>query len=335
MPKRNWGALLERAWYAPKSPLLLRPVAWLYGCVITLRRLAYRVGLFSSNHPGVPVVVVGNVTVGGTGKTPLTLWLVEQLQSRSVKVGIASRGYGGSARTALLVTPSSDVARVGDEALLLARRAKCPVCIAPRRADAARMLREVGCQIIVCDDGLQHLSLGRDLEIAVVDGARGVGNASLLPAGPLREPVERLADVDLVVINGQQLPAGLPSTIAPIYMTLTGSTARSLQSDATRPLISLRGSRFHAVAGIGNPQRFFVMLRAQGLEFDEHAFADHHPFRRADLDFGDDRLILMTEKDAVKCQSFADERMWVLPVSAEFADASQARMMAALDALLS
>jgi tetraacyldisaccharide 4'-kinase len=333
MPDSRSRRWLETAWYSPTAPLLLRPLAALFRAVVAMRRAGYQLGLLRSGHPGIPVVVVGNICVGGTGKTPLTRWIAGELGRLGVKAGIATRGFGGSARSLTMVTADSDVRVVGDEALLLARSG-CPVCISTRRLAAAQALRAAGCDIVICDDGLQHLALRRDLEIAVVDAVRGFGNGALLPAGPLRESITRLNNVDMVVINGVDTPEGLPGQLHPLHMTLVGDEVRALQGCARGSLSDYLDGRVHAVAGIGNPGRFFESLRTRGLQIVEHAFPDHHVFVPADLDFGDTARILMTEKDAVKCLAFADARMWEVPIAAQFENLDAQRLMTALRSLV-
>jgi tetraacyldisaccharide 4'-kinase len=327
MPETN---RLQRMWYRAGAPWWLLPLSWLYRLIIALRSGCYRIGLFASGHPGVPVVVVGNITVGGTGKTPVTLWLAQQLRQRGVRVGIASRGYGGSDAGPRIVDAKQDsAAQVGDEALLLARDSGAMVCVARRRAQAARVLAQQGCQLILCDDGLQHLALRRDLEIAVVDARRGLGNGALLPAGPLREPASRLNDVAMLLINGEGAAANVPAAplAQAIHFDLELQAAQPLAAGAARLLTQFRGQPVHAVAGIGDPPRFFAALRAAGLEPIEHAFPDHHAYTPADLDFGDEYPVLMTQKDAVKCQPFADARMWCVPASARFAPEDAAQIL--------
>ena len=328
MPE-SFSQRLQRAWYAPRAPWLLRPLSWLYGAVVELRRIAYRLGLLPSRHPGVPVIVTGNLTVGGTGKTPVTLWLARQLAARGLQVGIVSRGYGGSAREARVVTAGSDPREVGDEALLLARHSGAQVCVARRRVQAAEVLAARGCRIILSDDGLQHLAMRRDLEIAVVDGARGFGNCALLPAGPLRESLRRLRSVDFVLVNGAGQPYGMPADLQPLHFTLQPGPALPLRGGAGRALEGFRGEPVHAVAGIGHPARFFAELRAAGLSIIEHAFPDHHAFQAADLAFGDGRAVLMTQKDAVKCAAFAAANLWYVPVEVEMAPAAANRVISA------
>lgn len=316
MPEGTAAHWFEQRWYAPTAPWYLRPLAALFATVVAVRSLAYRRGWFASGHPGVPVVVIGNLTVGGTGKTPFTLWLARTLREHGVRVGIASRGYGGSVTGPERVDPDGDPARFGDEAVLLARRAGVPVCVARHRLDAARWLAGQGCRLVLADDGLQHLALRRDLEVLVVDAARGFGNGSLLPAGPLREPLRRIADVNAVVVQGAPVPAAVAEHPLLVSMTLQPESLVSLRDGTRQELSAFAGRRVHAVAAIGDPRRFFRLLRTAGIEPVEHAFADHHPFAPQDLAFGEDLPVLMTEKDAVKCSRFADARMWFLPVTA-------------------
>lgn len=304
---------LDRYWYSNQPvSMLLAPLGWLYCAVSEARRWAYGAGLLPVSDVGVPVLVVGNVTVGGTGKTPLVIWLVERLRAAGWNPGVVSRGYGGRARSwPQAVAPDSDPQQVGDEPVLLARRCRCPISVGPNRVQAARNLVEQGgCDIIVADDGLQHFALARDLEIAVVDGGRRFGNGRCLPAGPLRERTRRLQDVDFVVSNGA-------AARLEYAMQLQGDNAVGLKNPDERQALSAFVHRpVHAVAGIGNPRRFFSHLRRFGLQLIEHPFADHHQFSADDLTFKDGLPVLMTEKDAVKCGAFATARHWQVPVSA-------------------
>ncbi len=321
---------LTELWYRERAPALpLRPLARLYGALVALRRRMYRAGWAHSRAAGRPVVVVGNLTVGGTGKTPLTLWLAQALLAQGLRVGIVARGYGSrSGRGPRRVEPSSSWQDVGDEPLLLARRSGCPTVVGSDRLAAARALVGMGVEIILADDGLQHLRLARDCEIVVVDGARGFGNGRLLPAGPLREPTARLRTVDAIVVNGSMAHRSL-AALAPgqvLAMQLEAREVVSVDERRRRPLSSFGGQRVHAVAGIGNPQRFFSELRGQGIDLIEHPFPDHHALTPRELAFGDSLPVLMTEKDAVKCAaSSADARLWYVPVTAQLAprDAQQ------------
>jgi len=313
---------LTELWYRePPRASLLQPLAWLYAALVALRRRAYGAGLARSASAGRPVVVVGNLTVGGTGKTPLVIWLAQALAAAGVRVGIVARGYGGRREDngPRRVEAGSRWQEVGDEPLLLARRSGCPTVVGIDRLAAARALVADGVDLIVADDGLQHLRLARDCEIVVIDGARGFGNGRLLPAGPLREPPGRLRQVDAVVVNGNVTQGSLAALLPPgvFAMRLEASEAVSVGEGRRRPLAAFHGARVHGVAGIGNPQRFFAELRAQGMEVIEHAFPDHHALRAAELAFADDLPVLMTEKDAVKCSTFADPRLWYVPVTAQ------------------
>ncbi len=311
---------------------LLLPIAAVFSLIAALRRWAYRSGVFASARLPVPVVIVGNITAGGSGKTPLVLWLVEELRKRGRHPGVISRGYGGSAAGARKVSRGDTPTEVGDEPLLIRRRADCPVFVGRDRVAAGRALLAAHpeCDIIICDDGLQHYRLARDVEIAVVD-RRGFWNGWPLPAGPLREPVSRLRTVDAVVANGWDGQAAFRMTLTGERFALLGKVppAASNQSDFAngnadirRRVVShdgtpseLAGLRLHAVAGIGEPQRFFDHLSALGLRFEVHAFPDHYAYAAGDLDFVGD-AILTTEKDAVKFGGLASLPVWVLPVAA-------------------
>ena len=305
---------LDYYWYA-RSPwlLMLTPLSLIYRGVVSLRRAAYRSGLLSSVRLERPVIVVGNLTVGGTGKTPLVAWLAGHLGQNGFRPGIVARGYGGRAsHWPQQVRADSDPGIVGDEAVMLAGMTGCPMAVAPDRVAAAReLLDHSGCDVIISDDGLQHYALQRDIEIAVIDGVRRFGTGFMLPAGPLREPLRRLREVDLVVVNGI---AGRGE----YAMRMLTGTARGLREpEQQRALADFRGQSVHAVAGIGNPARFFQALQQYGMRVEEHAFPDHHRYQAGDIGFGDDRPVLMTEKDAVKCRQFASGREWVVPVRAE------------------
>lgn len=304
---------LDELWYADSFiSLLLAPLGWLFCALAILRHKGYRLGLLTVQRMSVPVIVVGNITVGGTGKTPLVAWLARFLKHAGYTPGIVSRGYGGrSENWPQPVGSDSDPAMVGDEAILLARRSGCRVVVGADRVAAARALLEQGyCDVIISDDGLQHYRLGRNVEIAVIDGIRRLGNRRCLPAGPLREPMRRLRHVDIVVVNGAQEEGAYS-------MHLVGREAVNLVDEGlSRSLDEFRGAEVHAVAGIGHPVRFFSQLRENGLQAIEHPFPDHHPYQPEDLTFTDERPLLMTEKDAVKCRGFAQPHFWYVPVEA-------------------
>lgn len=318
---------LTRQWYDEGSgATFLQPLAWLYRAILCARQLMYRSGWLKSYRLERPVIVVGNITVGGTGKTPLVAWIAQLLTAQGFRVAIVSRGYGANASIPRAVTQGADWRQFGDEPVLLAHRTGCPVFVCADRVAAAREAIAAGAEVIISDDGLQHLRLQRDVEIAVIDGARGLGNGRLLPAGPLREDRRRLRSVDLIVINGvadSRLLTEIASTHGPAPQTMhlvAGAAVPVAGSGAACPLGVFRGRHVHAVAGIGNPERFFRMLRDLGIQTIDHPFPDHHPFSKADLAFADDLPILMTEKDAVRCTGFADQRMWYVPVTAELSD---------------
>ncbi len=305
---------LQGLWYRRSLwHLLLLPVSLMFGMLAAIRRAMYRSGLLASFRLPVPVVVVGNIAVGGTGKTPLVLWLAQFLKEHGYRPGIISRGYRADVCVPREVTPDADPAQAGDEPLLLARHSGCPVWVGKDRVAVGSALLQAHphCDVLLCDDGLQHYRLRRDVEVAVVDGARGCGNGFLLPAGPLREGVGRLNAVDAVVVNGPGAWSGYP-------MKLAGDTFRNLADGSrTAQVADFKGKKLYAVAGIGNPQRFFDHLRSLELECEAHPFPDHHPYHRGDLAFAGADVVLMTEKDAVKCAAFAAANWWMLTVEAQ------------------
>ncbi len=291
---------------------LLWPASAVFGFLVLARRASYRLRILRSSHPGIPVIVVGNLTAGGSGKTPLVLWIAEFLKRNGWSPAIVSRGYGGAEGAPRAATIASQAEEVGDEPIVLARRSGCPVWVGRDRAEVIRALRlqhpEVS--VVILDDGLQHYRLRRDVEIAVVD-ARGFGNGFLLPAGPLREPARRLRTVDAVVCHDN---AAIPG----YRMSLEGAELhRMTDARERRPAQAFGGGTVHAVAGIGEPNRFFLHLARLGVRVRPHPFPDHHRFVPEDLEFGDEAQVLMTEKDAVKLRRYARPNWWVLPVSAK------------------
>ncbi|MTI63187.1 tetraacyldisaccharide 4'-kinase [Methylophaga sp.] len=308
---------LSNSWYRlhPVRWLLL-PLSLLYRLIVAARRTAYQRGWLTRHKMRVPVIVVGNISVGGTGKTPFVLWLCDQLKQAGFKPGIISRGYGGKARHYPLdVTAQTTTAEAGDEPVLIARRSGCPVVVDPDRSRAAvHLLSQQACDVIISDDGLQHYALERDIEICLVDSQRRFGNKLCLPAGPLREPVSRLQSVNFVVYNGEAASQRYQMQLeASHWIKLT-------DPEQQLPLSAFQAQEVHAVAGIGHPQRFFDLLCEHEIIVHPHAFDDHHDFSAGDLDFGDELPVLMTEKDAVKCQAFAHPHHWYLPVTARIDD---------------
>jgi tetraacyldisaccharide 4'-kinase len=323
-------AALQRVWYGPRwASLPLWPLSWLFRGVVALRHLLYRLGVLRPVRAGVPVVVVGNLTVGGTGKTPFAAWLAQELARRGRCVGVVLRGYGGrSIAQPVVVTTASDPAAVGDEALLHALRKPQVVVAGADRVAAARLAVEEGADIIVCDDGLQHLRLARDVEIAVVGAERGLGNGMLLPAGPLREPAARLARVHAVVLTDRGATAATDAVSrarATATAHLRSGDAVNLQSGERRALAAFRG-RVHAVAGIGNPQAFFDALRSAGLDVVAHPLGDHVALDARALPFPSGATVLMTEKDAVKCREFAEAGWWFVELTVRV-DENEARAL--------
>ncbi|MEL7628549.1 tetraacyldisaccharide 4'-kinase [Pectobacterium aroidearum] len=322
--------MIERIW-SGRSRLywLLLPLSWLYGFITFLIRQSYRLGWRKSWRSPVPVVVVGNLTAGGNGKTPVVIWLVEHLQRRGYRVGVVSRGYGGKAeRYPLLLDDTVTTAQAGDEPVLIFQRTGAPVAVAPRRRDAvSALLAQHTLDVVITDDGLQHYALERDIELVVIDGMRRFGNGWWLPAGPMRERESRLTSVDAVIVNG-----GTPRTNE-IGMRLTAGMAVNLLSGESRPLSQLHD--VVAMAGIGHPPRFFATLREAGVRIArEIAFADHQSYQPEQLESltqDATQPLLMTEKDAVKCKTFAQRNWWYLPVDAVLAEPRATQLLDKLE----
>ena len=305
---------IESYWYSRSFVvLLLLPLSWLYELIVRLRRWAYQTGIFKTYQIDVPVIIVGNINVGGTGKSPLVIWLTEYLKQAGFKPGIISRGYGGNASIwPQQVVEGCDPRTVGEEAVMISNRCKVPMAVGPDRVAAAQsILKYTDCDVIIADDGLQHYALGRDIEIAVVDGIRRFGNGHFLPAGPLREAKSRLANVDMIVANGTAGPGEYQMKL------INHQVYNCKESSTFREFTDFRNDEVHAIAGIGNPKRFFYDLKKAGLRIIEHPFRDLYFFTAQDIDFNDDKQVLMTEKDAVKCHAIAKERHWYVPVNAE------------------
>lgn len=311
-------------WYGDRRPPFgARIVASVYGRVVAARRSLYRSGLMHSAGVGVPVLVIGNLVAGGSGKTPLAIAVVQRLVAEGWVPGVATRGFGrADGQRALWVEHDTSADVAGDEPLLIARHTTAKVRVDRDRAAAAETLVEAGCNVVVCDDGLQHYRLRRDIEIEVIDGRRRYGNGLLLPAGPLRESATRGADCDFRVVNlPRDVGGGAEAGFGEWPMRLAADRAQPLLGGRAHPLSSLIGQRVHAVAGIGDPERFFAMLRGIGLAIVPHAFPDHHRYVASDFTFGSDLPVLMTEKDAVKCLDFATPRHFSVPVRAELPEA--------------
>lgn len=330
MSRAGLQRAVERLWYGGSgAAVLFQPLAWLFGAAVAARRTLYARGLFRSTRVGVPVIVVGNVTVGGTGKTPLVAWLAARLRADGHRPAIVSRGYGGAGgEGTVVVDAASRAADVGDEPLLLARRANCPVFVDRERARAAARAAREGADVVLADDGLQHYALVRDLEIAVVDGERGLGNGRLLPAGPLREPASRLAGVPLVVRNGGAREPGA------LRFELRVGDAVRMDGGARQPLAAFAGRRAWMVAGIGNPGRFAAALRAAGIEPVAADVPDHGTVDLAALRGREALPVLMTEKDAVKYPASPGPDTWYVPADVDMPADAEARIMAVVRAVL-
>ena len=315
------------AWYGNAVwTYLLLPLTWFFVGLANLRR--YWILRYAQKKLVTPVIVVGNISVGGTGKTPLLISLVKRLQQQGFNPGVISRGYGGKAsQYPYLLDASSTAAEAGDEPITIYQQTGCAVCVGPDRIAVARALEDQNCDVLVSDDGLQHYRLARDIEIAVVDGQRGLGNGWRLPVGPLREPKSRLKTVDWVVVNSPSENFTLPGLADLFYvpMQINADDLIHLQSGEKKSVAELAGSqtnctRVHAVAGIGNPQRFINTLNQLGVDAELHEFPDHHSYTESDFKFANDRPVVMTEKDAVKCRSFAQPNWFYLPINASLPD---------------
>lgn len=325
--KKLTAKILNEVWYKDHFVgTWLMPFSFIFTDVVKFRRWMYKKGYKTVEKLPVPVIIVGNITLGGTGKTPLVIYLAQQLKEQGYKPGVISRGYGGQSEAwPLKVTADSDALQVGDEPLLIAQQVGCPVAVGPVRADAARLLLEnEACDVIISDDGLQHYALYRDIEIVVIDGIRRFGNNFCLPSGPLREPQERIQEVDFVICNGGEAEEN------EIPMQLEGAYAINMQTQERKALIEFKDLSCHAMAGIGNPQRFFNLLKQYRLDCETHSFPDHYAYTAKDIRYKDAEAILMTEKDAVKCRVFASEQHWFVPVQATVASGFIEQLIALL-----
>jgi tetraacyldisaccharide 4'-kinase len=305
---------IQRSWYQNSGliTLILLPLSALFCAVAQIRRYLYKFQLLKVTKLPVPVIVVGNISVGGTGKTPLVIAITQYLKANGFNPGVISRGYGGQAKQwPQAVTPESDPIQVGDETVLIANRCRCPVSVGPDRVAAAQaLLAAESCDIIISDDGMQHYALARDIEIAVIDGERRLGNALCLPAGPLRELPSRLKSVDLIVTNGK----GKGSECS---MSLKSYAFHNIKDETQlRATDAFEGIAVEAVSGIGNNERFFQQLRDLGIQVRKHSFSDHHQYRENELQFDNSAPVLMTEKDAIKCKKFSMHDAWYLRVDA-------------------
>jgi len=312
--KSKLHKIINDTWYTPSTlTQILRPLSLLFCGIVAVRKTLYSLKIFKQTKLNVPVIVVGNITVGGTGKTPLVIWIANYLKESGFSPGIVSRGYMGKAKSwPQQVRPDSDPVIVGDEAILISRHAQCPMAVGPNRVDVAQtLLKYSNCDIIISDDGLQHYALHRTIEVVVIDGVRRFGNGFCLPAGPLREDVSRLDKADFIVTNGIASPGEYA-------MRYSGKELVDLHDNDSKVMLTeLKGLKVHAVSAIGNPQRFFDYLRSQGLDVLEHSFPDHYMYVESDLVFNDDYAVLMTEKDAVKCQRYKVNNCWFLPINVE------------------
>ncbi|MBL1294659.1 MAG: tetraacyldisaccharide 4'-kinase [Thiotrichales bacterium] len=306
---------LDHYWYSDNwVSTLLRPLSWCFRGMVAIRRWLYKKSLLESVKLPVPVIIVGNISVGGTGKTPLVIALVTLLKKHGYHPGVITRGYGGDKQAKpVLVTSDSDPYAVSDEAVLLAQRTQSPVVASPNRIASSKMLLAKGCDIIISDDGLQHYRLQRDVEIAVIDATRGFGNSYCLPAGPLREPQGRLNSVDLVVMNGDESKRN-----DDFMMQMHSHPPIKLVNGEESSVDDFAGSKVHAIAAVGNPQRFFDYLKLLGMTVIEHEFPDHHRYVTSEIEFDDSYPVFMTEKDAVKCRKLVDsEKYHYIAIDAE------------------
>ena len=314
---------LARCWYQGCPWLfLLVPVSLVFGLLVRVRHWAYRVGLIKSVRLAAPVIVVGNITLGGTGKTPVVIWLAQVLAEAGFRPGIISRGYGGAKTSPAFVPPDGAPEIYGDEPVLIAQRTACPVWVGRRRGEVGQhlLLAHPGVDVLISDDGLQHYALARDVELAILDGKRGLGNGHLLPAGPLREMPSRLDQVDAILVNGAQLPE-LSWCVPSFSMVLQAGKLYNLKhpEQSVSPDY-FAGRVVSALAGIGHPERFFSTLSDLGIRHTDYPFPDHHVYAQSDLPQG---TLLMTEKDAVKFADIAHNDMWALAVDARVPDGLQ------------
>lgn len=317
---------IDKWWYQDQVKLWpLVPLAWVYEFLMNCRRKLYQCGIFYSKKFPIPVIVVGNITTGGTGKTPLVMHIVELLSKQGWQPGIVTSGYKGNHKKPEEVSKNSNPKLVGDEALVLANRLACPIVVGRKRVEALQtLLEKAQVNIVVTDDGLQHYALQRDIEIAVIDGKRRFGNGYCLPAGPLREPKNRLSKVDFIVNNGENRQGEYPMEY------IAGKIYRAKNTKEQQSIDSFRGKTVHAVAGIGNPTRFFELLTRHGINLIPHAYPDHHAFSSKDIHFNDNLPVFLTEKDVVKCFSFVSDHHWVIPIEVAIDPLFDERLLTAI-----
>lgn len=329
---RNW---FQKQWQTITPwHILLMPLSWLFGAIVYIRRTLYQIGLLKSMHLNVPVIVVGNISVGGTGKTPMVIWLANTLKQQGYRPGIISRGYGGSAKQVTEAFAHSNPLQVGDEPVLITKRTACPMFVAADRVLAGKALLTAhpDCNVIISDDGLQHYRLARDMEIALINSKDGFGNHLLLPAGPLREKVARLQAVDAIVDSANQPNLDLAIKLPPQFnLQLQGDKFLPVTGEADgQPAQIFKHKKLVAIAGIGNPSRFFNQLSSMGLQFESISFADHHLYAAEDLLKFADKTLVMTEKDAVKCSELGLNEAWFLPVTANVTNLDGVSLIALL-----
>ena len=309
--------LFNRIWYEnhPASYFLL-PASWLYSLVVKLRNILYASGFFETHYVSVPVIIVGNITAGGSGKTPFVIWLSKYLSENGYTPGVISRGYGRKSNLKVQqIRHDSDPEFVGDEPILIARRTGMPVAVASDKYEAANQLVNIAnCDVLICDDGLQHLAIGRNLEIAIIDGDREFGNNHLLPAGPLREPVSRLTTVDMLISKSKKYQN------SHLMNYEYGGLVQLTNPGNNISIEKFKNQEIHLVSGIANPDRFHAFFKDHHINVTKHIFPDHYNYRVEDINFDDDKPIVMTEKDAIKCAKFARDNMWYLPVKVRFDD---------------
>ncbi|VAW91884.1 Tetraacyldisaccharide 4'-kinase [hydrothermal vent metagenome] len=318
---------IQNSWYnQSKITFFLKPLSWLFCCVVFFRSYLYRFNILKSYKLNVPVIIVGNLTVGGNGKTPLVIWLANKLKQSGYRPGIISRGYGGLAKKwPQQVRPDSDPSIVGDEAIVISRQTACPMAVGPNRVETGRALvKYSNCDIVISDDGMQHYRLKRDIEIAVINNNTKFGNELCLPAGPLREPISRLELVNFVVMNGGENDNAY-------NMQYKGTKLHSLRSDEIIDLSEFENQRVHAVVAIANPECFFLNLQQKNMKLVKHVYLDHYSFKAIDLEFEDDFPIIMTEKDAVKCHRFDIKNCWYLPIECEISNSLELSILNKLE----